>query len=141
MKINKTLKIYIFSMLGFMYLSGLTQWLLKTYFQVDHGFGPEEHPAFIWVLRFHGTLSLGVLMLFGYIFKAHVLTSLRIRRHVKSGLTLTVYCCLIVLTLPFLMYLTDEDLKSKVELIHTYLGLLLIVPFIIHMLAKKLKYD
>lgn len=123
-------------MLGLMYISGTTQWLLHTFFQVDHGMGPEPLPAFMWILRFHGTTSIAVLILFGYILKEHILPSWKIGRHKKSGLFLSVYLLLIVFTLPFLMYLTDENIKHTVELIHTYLGLCLILPFALHLLVK-----
>lgn len=137
MKLSKDLKRAIYFLIGFLYLSGTTEWLLKTFFQVDNGMGPEPRPSEIWILRFHGTLSLAVLMLIGYVLRAHVVPSWKAGRGKKSGLPLTIYIFLIVTTVPFLMYLTDEKMKFTVEQIHAYLGLCLIVPFLLHLLAKK----
>lgn len=137
MKLSKDLKRAIYFLIGFLYLSGTTEWLLKSFFQVDNGMGPEPRPSEIWILRFHGTLSLGVLMLIGYVLRAHVVPSWKANRGKKSGLPLTFYIFAIILTVPFLMYLTDEKMKATAEQIHTYLGLALIVPFLIHLLAKR----
>lgn len=137
MKISKDLKRAIYFMLGFLYLSGSTEWLLKTFFQVDKGMGPEPLPAEIWILRFHGTLSLGVLMLIGYVLRAHVVPSWKAGRGKKSGLFLSLYVAAIISTVPFLMYLTDEKMKLTVEQIHAYLGLVFAVPFLLHLVAKK----
>ena len=137
MKLSKDLKRTIYFFLGFLYLSGTTEWLLKNFFQVDNGMGPEPTSAEIWILRFHGTLSLGVLMLIGYVLRAHVMPSWKVGREKKSGLALTSYIFAIILSVPFVMYLTDEKMKATAEQIHAYLGLCLIVPFLFHLLAKK----
>jgi hypothetical protein len=137
MKLSKDLKRAIYFLIGFLYLSGTTEWALKNFFQVDKGMGPEPHPAEIWFLRLHGTISLAVLMLIGYVLRAHVLPSWKARRGIRSGLLLTTYVSVIILTVPGLMYLTDENLKSKVEILHAYLGLALIIPFVLHLFAKR----
>ena len=136
MKLNKNLKRNILLILGFMYASGLMMFLLETFFQVDNGMGLEPRPQQIWILRFHGIMSYAAVMLIGYVLRAHVLPYWRIHKGLKSGLPLLIHFFLILLTVPFLLYLTSENLKSLVEQIHAYLGLLLIVPFVIHLAAK-----
>ncbi len=137
MKLSQNLKRTVFIIFGLMYISGTSQWLLKTFFQNDNGFGPETPPIFIWILRFHGTTSVALLILFGYLLREHLLPSWKIGRHKKSGLFLSAYLFSIISTLPFLMYLTDENKKFYVEQIHAYLGLSLFLPFAVHLLTKK----
>ncbi|MGZ3773929.1 MAG: hypothetical protein ACXVCY_13515 [Pseudobdellovibrionaceae bacterium] len=137
MRIGKTLKNTMYCTLGILYLTGFTEWVLKTFFQIDNGVGPEPLKAQIWILRFHGSLSLAVLMLIGYVLRAHVAPSWKTQRGRKSGLPLLIYLFIIIFTVPFLMYLTDENLKATAESIHAYLGLSVICPFLIHFLAKK----
>lgn len=101
--------------------------------------GDEPHPAYIWVLRLHGTTSVAMLLVLGYLLRDHILPSFKIGKHLKSGLFLACYFLLIVLTVPPLMYLTNQSLKTLAENIHTYVGLTLIAPFIIHILLKNLR--
>ena len=114
-------------------------WLLQNFFQIDNGLGAEPHPQQIWLLRLHGIISYAVVMLVGYVLRAHVLPNWRIRRGLKSGLLFTGYFFLILLTVPFLLYATDDKIKSFFEQVHGYLGLLLLVPFVIHLIAKKIR--
>lgn len=137
MKLSKDLKRTIYLLLGFLYISGTTEWLLRNFFQIDRGMGPEPLDAQIWVLRLHGTLSLAVLMLIGYVLRAHVVPSWKAGRGKRTGLLLTIYLFALIGTVPFVLYLTDENMKFTVEQIHAYLGLILILPFISHLWAKK----
>lgn len=140
MKLNKNLKRNIIVILTLMYVSGFSIWLLKNFFQIDNGMGPEPRTQQIWFLRFHGTMSFAVVMLLGYVLRAHVLPYWRMHRGLKSGLPLLGHFFLILFTVPFVLYLTDENLKSLFEQIHAYLGLFLIVPFAIHLIAKTVRF-
>ena len=137
MKLNKNLKRNIIILLLLMYVTGSTMWVLESFFQVDNGFGPEPRSQQIWLLRLHGTLSYGFVMLIGYVLRAHVLPYWRMHKGLKTGLPLLIYVGCIFATVPFMLYLTDHDLKSLVEQTHAYLGLGLLVPFLIHLVAKK----
>lgn len=137
MKISQELKWTLLSLLGLLYLTGTTKWILKTFFQTDLGMGPEPLPAEIWILRMHGTLSFAVLVLIGYVLRAHVVSSLKMQKGKKSGLTLLAHLFLLILSAPFLMYLTDEKIKGQVEFIHAVLGMTLIGSFLIHFLTRK----
>lgn len=137
MKISNSLKWTIFGLFGLLYLTGSTKWVLKTFFQVDQGMGPEALRAEIWVLRTHGTLSIAVLILLGYLLRSHVVPALKIpEKGRKSGLFLLTNISLLILSVPFLLYITDEKIKAGVELFHASLGLILAVPFLIHLLKK-----
>lgn len=139
MKINKKLKRMIFAIFGLMYLSGSTMFILQRFFQIDNGMGPEPLPQQIWILRFHGILSYVIVLLIGYVLRAHVLPYWRMRRGIKSGLPLLVHFFLILSSVPFVLYLTNDSLKSVAEQTHAYLGLALVVPFSVHLIAKTLR--
>ena len=111
-------------------------WTMENFFQVDNGMGPEAPAAQIWLLRFHGIFSYAVVMLLGYVLRAHVLPHFRVRQGLKSGLPLGAHFLLILMTVPFLLYLTDEKLKVIFEQTHAYLGLLLLLTFGVHLGAK-----
>lgn len=137
MKLNKKLKRYIIIILSLMYSSGFSIWLLKNFFQVDQGMGLEPRSQQIWFLRFHGTLSFIVVMLLGYVLHAHIMPNWRLRHKVISGFALSSHFLLILLTLPFLLYSTNENLKTLFEQTHAYLGLFLIITFSVHRITKK----
>lgn len=136
MKLNKNLKRTIIIILGLMYVSGASMWYLIHFGQVDRGMGLGPPPQQIWLLRFHGTLSFAVAMLIGYVLRAHVLPYWRMHQGKKTGLPLVVHFFLILFTVPFLLYMTDEKTKFFAEQTHAYLGLFLIVTFTVHLIAK-----
>ena len=136
MKIPLFLKSILYFVLFGLYGTGLIFWVLKTWVQKDYGLGPEMPHESIWFLQSHSVLGLGFLILFGYLIRSHVEKGLKAKKKTKSGLFLLSVFVILILTVPLLFYGSDEVQKNKVALFHTYLGIFLIVPFIVHLMTK-----
>jgi hypothetical protein len=145
MPLSRSLKLLVYSLFAFLYLSGVAFWVLDHFFTSETSTGPQQNPMQIWSLRLHGTLAIAVLMLLGYVWRAHVQPSWKARAGLKklgkesnqrAGLFLSIYLLFIVLTIPGLMYLTNDALKEYTEAIHTYMGLALILPFAWHVYLR-----
>ena len=141
MKIPKVLKWILYFVLFAVYGTGLIYWILKNWAQKDYGMGPEAWHGSIWFLQSHSILGLGFLILFGYLIHSHIEKGLRTKKKTKSGLFLLSVFVILILTVPFLFYLNDENKKLQIALIHTYLGLFLILPFVVHLKTQLRKTE
>lgn len=139
MKIHQPFKNILYLTLFGLYTTGLVVWILQTWFKVDNGFGPEAPASTIWYLRLHAWIGLWFLMVFGYLYGAHIQPGLMGRRKRKSGWILLALFGILFVTVPGLYYITNDDFKNKVALIHTVLGLVLFAPFFVHLLLKNPK--
>lgn len=136
MKMTKWMKITLYSLAFFLYASGVMAWVLSQWFKVDEGFGAEPSPWAANSLHLHGILSLFFLVFFGVIFESHVKKGWKAKRKIKSGLLLISPLILVMLTVPGLYYLNDGWLKVTATQIHTFIGLALILPALIHPLTQ-----
>lgn len=120
-----------------LFLSGLIFYLLDRFFTVQGPFGPVASPARLWSLQIHSVISLWFLFLFGYIYASHIGPNLRFQRRRRSGLFFLIPMAILAVTVPGLFYLVNENAKQAVALVHTYVGLGLIIPFVIHGVLRK----
>lgn len=120
-----------------MYASGVVTWVLARWFQVDAGFGPQPREQRVWWLDGHSTISLWFLILFGAMYKPHVVRAWHAKRKLASGLSVVSPFIFLIATVPFLFYLRDEQAKSYVAIAHTYVGLALVIPFVVHLVTKR----
>jgi hypothetical protein len=125
------------STLILMYFSGVITWVLTHWIKFNGGFGPEPTPLRTWWLDVHSIIGLFFMVLFGYLFHSHVRPSWRLRRRRRSGFVLTSGIVLLLLTVPALFYLSNEFAKSQIALFHTYLGLVMFLPFAVHYFFRR----
>lgn len=137
MKLPPGLKLILLMTLTGIYCSGATTWVLDNWFLVDSGLGPEPSPFHKWWMQIHATIGLSFLVLFGYLLHAHVRPAWRLGHRRVSGFFLTAGLVFLMMTVPFLFYWANEEFKDKVEFLHTYVGLSMIVPFAIHYVFRK----
>jgi hypothetical protein len=139
MKFSKTFKLIFFTTVIGLYLTGLIVWILDRWGKVDHGFGPEPTAAQIWLLKSHSIVGLIFFVIFGYLIHSHIRPALWVERKIKSGFSILGPTVLLMLTVPGLFYLTDDNQKHMVALIHTYVGLAILLPFLVHLLTRVKK--
>jgi hypothetical protein len=120
------------------YFTGVLTWVLANWFLTNSGFGPESSPLRVFWLQMHSISSLWFLALFGYIFHSHVIPSWRRGRKRLSGAILTSVLIFLSLTVPGLFYISNDALKNSVALIHTYVGLSLVLVFLLHYFSKRI---
>lgn len=138
MKLGPRFKAALLWTSAFLYMSGLAVWLLATRFQTDNGYGGlESSPWKPAVLHAHSVAGLAFLGLFGYLWSAHVEPGLKQRKKKRSGLTLLAFFAILFLTVPFLFYATGETVRSSAAWVHTWLGAVLLAPFLFHLNSKR----
>jgi hypothetical protein len=135
--VSKRIKRILYPALLGLYVSGVAVWVMQTFMQRDHGFGLQAPPQTLDILHIHSIIGLWFLLVFGYLFRAHIETGWRSKMKRRSGVLLTAPFLILFATVPGLFYLVDEKWKSTTSFIHTYLGLILVVPFFIHYFTKK----
>ncbi len=134
---NRRFKIiFLFSVLG-LYLSGLLYFIFDHFFKISGAFGTENHAWQLPTLHVHAILGLLFLFLFGYVYGMHIEPGLKGTRRRFSGIVMVGVIILLSVSVPGLYYLTDGNFKSGTVFVHTYLGLVAPVPFLLHLLWKE----
>ncbi len=139
MKISRRFKTVLYTSLAALYFPGAVTWVLQTWFKIDRGFGPEPIWQEMWALRMHSIAGLWFLMVFGYLVNSHVIPAWHNGLKLKSGVTLFITIAILIGTVPCLFYLTADSSRTAVAYIHTYIGLLSLLPFVLHLLLKASK--
>jgi len=138
MKLGRRFKTLLLACSALLYASGLAVWIAATLLWVDNGYGPEPSPWKAPLLHAHSVAGLVFLALFGYLWSAHVEPGLRQKKKRRSGLTMLGAFAVMFATVPPLFYATGEPTRAAAAAVHTWLGALLLAPFLLHLRAKKL---
>jgi len=126
-RVDRRLKIIFYISFSLLYVSGALEYFLRLFGVTEVG-----SPTQAMILRCHGIIGLWFLYFFGHFFKAHIWPSLRQIRHRKTGILLWAMLIVLSISVPFLYYLSDENLRDKTVWIHTYLGLFVVIPLVVH---------
>ena len=128
MRVNWPLKLIFYISFTLLYVTGVLHYVL--------GFSrwefPWPTPMQTTILHAHGVVGIWFLFFFGHFFRSHILPSLGQWRHRRTGITLFVTLGFLSLSVPFLYYMGDEKLRYGMAAIHTWIGIAVIVPLIIH---------
>lgn len=130
MKIKKLFKWNLAITFASLYGTGFLYW----WFVSRQPQGPEAEPV-AWgplFLHSHAIIGLWTLILFGYLYRSHIQPGLKVRRRRLSGITTLSACATLIVTVPGLFYLVNEEQKAFVAAVHTYLGLAFILPVLLH---------
>jgi len=130
MKIKRLFKLNLAVTFAALYATGFLYWWLVS----RHPRTPDTDPvaAGPFFLRSHAILGLWSLILFGYLYRSHIQPGLKTARRRLSGFTTLAACATLIITVPGLFYIVNEEQKASVAALHTYLGLAFIVPVFTH---------
>ena len=137
MKLGPRFKALLLGTSAVLYMTGLAVWLLASRFQVQGEYGLEPSPFKPWFLHAHSVAGLVFLVLFGYLWKDHVEPGLARRKKKRSGLTLVASIGVLFATVPLLFYLTGDAPRAWTAAVHTWLGAILLAPFLFHLRSKR----
>jgi hypothetical protein len=136
MKLGKRFKSIFLWSTAVLYITGVSVWILEHYFKIDTGYGFEPPALKAWALHAHSIVSFLFFVLFGYLYRAHIEPGLKKRKKKFSGLLLAGSLTLLFLTVPMMFYMTGASTRAWVGFIHTWLGAVLLAPFLIHLRPK-----
>ena len=136
MKVTFGLKSVLYATTAILFVTGATYFVLDRFFKLESEFGAVPRYAQILSLHFHGIVSIWFMILFGYFYSKHIEPSRRGLVKRKSGYSLLFAMVFLIVTVPGLYYVGDEKLKAAFVFAHTYVGLLLPVPFLVHLFTR-----
>lgn len=137
MKLGRRFKAALLWTSAFLYATGIVVWALASRFQKSGDYGPEPSPLKPWILHAHSFAGLCFLVLFGYLWRAHVEPGLARRKKRRSGLILLAALAVLFLTVPLLFYLESEAARAAAAAVHTWLGAALLAPFMLHLRSRR----
>ncbi|MFI5350283.1 MAG: hypothetical protein ACHQ2Z_12115 [Elusimicrobiota bacterium] len=138
MKLGGRFKAALLWTSALLYASGIAAWALATRFQTAGEYGPEPSPLKPWFLHAHSVAGLAFLVLFGYLWHAHIEPGLKHQKKKPSGLTLLAALAVLFATVPLLFYLTGESARAWTATLHAWLGAALLAPFLFHLRSKRI---
>ena len=131
-------KLTIYAVIGATWFTGVA-WLIFHYLMQQHGeFGAEPHPLEAVSLALHGACAFATLWLSGWLWKAHVVPWWDTRKRRTSGIVLIGLGAILIVSGYLLYYASDEGLRHWSGLLHWSVGLVLVLPLVVHALRSGL---
>jgi len=93
--------------------------------------------ARVWMAAAHAAFAFAALLFVGALWSVHMRSGWRRRRQRASGTLLGVALLLLAVTAVGVYYLADETLANVTALAHLALGLVLIAPFLWHLVKGR----
>ena len=137
MKLNRRFKSVLLWTSAFLYATGIAVWALAKWFSVDDGYGLQPSSWRPTALHTHSVAGLFFLILFGYLWSAHIEPGMKQPKKKRSGVLLLACIGVLFLTVPVLFYAVGETTRSWTAAVHTWLGAVLLAPFLFHMRSKR----
>lgn len=137
MKLGRRFKAALLWTSALLYITGIAAWALASHFRTDQGYGLEPSPLKPWFLHAHSVAGFVFLVLFGYLWHAHIEPGLQHQKKKRSGLALLAALAVLFATVPLLFYLTGETARAWTAALHTWLGAALLAPFLFHLRSQR----
>ncbi len=136
-RLARSLRVLVLGTMTGLWLSGAA-WLGLHYLLAAPGeFGPVPHPLEAPVVRLHGIVGLGFLVLIGWIMPAHALRHLGTRQARPSGVALLVVAALLSISGFALFYVVDGGLRQGLAIPHEIVGLAALALVLPHVLGRS----
>jgi hypothetical protein len=136
-KVSPRLKLSVHISFSVLYASGVFYFIVDRFLKVPTSLGVENNPNAHAILEIHAIVGLWFIALMGYLLRAHIEPGWRVNRNRGSGLGLFIPLLILCATVPGLYYLADEKWRAVTAFVHTYLGLVAVLPLLFHLWAAK----
>lgn len=137
-KITSSIKYLLFTSLAALFLSGVAQIMLRSFFYTETDYGISFSPYEASSLSIHGASSILFLVIFGALFPTHISRAYKAGVNMKTGILVLVFVFVLIITGYFLYYVANENLRTISSLTHSVLGVLLIPILFSHVIVGKL---
>jgi len=135
-KIPKPYQLGIFFLVCTSWCSGVTFFVLKTWFFIEGDYGIESHSLQFPSLQFHGASAFLMMVAFGVLLGSHIPLTWRIKRKRKSGIALIVIPAFLMITAYLLYYIAEDTTREWVAYAHLAVGFSFPIVLTIHILTK-----
>jgi hypothetical protein len=137
MRAQPALRIGTHATFAVLWLLGAAVFVLEHFYATRGEFGTTPHAWQPTLLVLHGMVAVAATFLFGWICGDHVALTWRMRADRASGVWLLLLIGVLVLTGFAAFFLVDDSLRSSVGAIHEWLGLALMVPWVMHLMFGR----
>lgn len=128
-KLDKAHRIWIYTIFSLIWISGITFFVLQTWFQVEGEFGMQKHPFQFTSLQIHGLAAFLMMVTYGYLLGTHVKAGWKIKPLRRSGVLLTIIPAFMMVT-AYLLYYIAQDLARQI-IAYSHLAVGFLIPFIL----------
>ena len=135
MRVPKPLQYALFCTLGTSWVTGLTYFILRDFFQIEGAFGPEKHPFQMPALTIHGAAAFLMMMWFGAFLAAHLPYTWKSKRSRYFGIGLISLIGTLVISGYLLYYIPGEDARVIVGYTHLVVGACLPIILATHIIT------
>jgi len=132
------LKIWLYFIITLLWISGLTFFILKTWFQIPGEFGITTNPYQYTALQVHGFFALIMMVTFGYVLGTHVPKVFKLKPTRILGILLVTVVSFQIITAYLLYYIVEDFARDVVEYLHLGAGISLPFILIFHIYRNKL---
>lgn len=115
-------------------LSGITIYILDTFFKIENEWTTSSHPLLSSAKAVHNLLTPFLILIIGFVIKDHILK--RLRKNLigkRSGLVLLSLFFLLILSGQSLLIINSEKLRLVNQYLHLGLGVGAGLVFIFHL--------
>jgi len=120
-----------------LWISGCAWLVLEFFFRTTGEFGTVPHPWQPGLLVAHGIAALLVLFIVGWLVGTHVEARWRIGMKRASGVVLLALTGLLAVSGFAAFYVTADALRASTATIHEVLGVLALLPVLIHWFGAR----
>lgn len=128
-KVDKIYRYWIYGVFSLIWISGVSFFVLQTWFQIEGEFGMQKHPWQFTSLQIHGFMAFVMMVTFGYVLGTHVQAGWKLKPIRKSGVILTAMPIFMMITAYLLYYIAEDFSRQIVAYSHLAVGFLM--PFIL----------
>ncbi|OUS11888.1 hypothetical protein A9Q89_07520 [Gammaproteobacteria bacterium 53_120_T64] len=139
--IQAPFKYALYALFAMAWCSGMSFFVLKTWFVLDGEFGPMRHPWQFSVLQIHAAAAFAMMLGFGFLLGAHVQYTWKLQRARIPGMVLVTLLSMLMISAYLLYYIVHDDFREILEYLHLALGFFLPVALIAHVWKRKSKHE
>lgn len=136
-QVNQPKRYFLYLLFGAIWLSGLTFFVLSTWFQVEGEFGLSKHPWQYPALQLHGLCAFVFMVTYGYMIGSHMTYGWKANPKRKWGIFLASLPLCSMLTAYLLYYIVEGFTREVVGYIHLAVGMSLPVALAMHILTGR----
>jgi hypothetical protein len=136
-KISKPYRRWLYGLLALSWFSGITFFILHTWFMVEGDYGLVKHPWQFPMLQIHGAAAFLMMITFGFLLGTHVPHSWKVKPKRKLGIALIAIISFQIITAYILYYIAQDDPRLIVAYAHLVVGASFPIILTLHVWMKK----
>ena len=121
-------------------LSGVSIFILDSYFEVEKPWGLVSHPFLDKAKMLHYLVTPLLVLSIGFVIKSHIfkkVANLEYEKRKRTGVTLCVLLIALIYSGQSLLFITNPTIKVVFIYVHLIIGLLSAITVLIHLKKKS----